>query len=981
MTGLKKALAVLLALQLAWGPVPVRALEEALDGGEAEPAEEAYEDELSEEELEDVPEWEDLGNAEIDAQLRASREEALQALSEEESEPTYMGGAIPPMAPALSVHDSEEEDLAAQAELPTRYDSRERGVITAPRNQDLFGTCWAFGATAAMEASLLAHGIVSDAAGLDLSERHLAYFTYHNQTDPLGNTEGDQTIATGHQYGDALSVDPYLFSGANCDMAAYALASWMGVVREDAVGTYAELVNTYGRIEKGKLTEDQFLIDTALDHDDARGINSFRLTGMRKISYADKSDIKQAIMDYGAVAADVNFDNRNTEDFNSRCGTLYHATPTITDHVVSIVGWDDDFDPKYFGRSNGLSRIPSATEVPNPDGDVELGKEFAMKRVDGTEPKTEYYRFQPTESGTYAIRIAPRGDDGASASAYADLYVVTESGGMAMVASASAQKGAPATLNTILRAGETYYISSELAPRVIYTMKATFDKPFDTTVQPASKGAWLCKNSWGNFNLAEGAYFWLSYEDASTKQWNAKTYVFDVKEAGDLNNIYQYDGSCSEYTNSVESGGAIANVFTTAASAGESLKEVGFALEDVNVNYGIQVYLNLSDANVPTSGVPYFAEPVTGSTSHAGYYTVALPEAVPLHKGTDFAVVITLSSQDGNDVRYNIDESGQGDWYKCVSVTKPGQSFVQEKAGGAWADLVSEPEEGYLDTSCAARIKAFTTNVAESEIPKPSVAYADVKLGSASKPYDGMTAAPGLTVRYGTTVLKEGVDYTATLDSADVGKRTVTITGMGAYTGTRTLSLAYRVTFKDVAADSWAFSTIHRAADAGIVSGYTDDKTGSFGPGNSITRGQVAVTLWRMAGKPAAGAGAKSFPDNTDTQAYYYEAVRWASSVGVVSGYATGTFGPKDKVTREQLAVMLANYAKRVGGIKVSGSATDYVAMKDADTVASWAQRAVGWCFQNKIISGTKAGTVNPKGNATRAEAAKMLVGLYDLVK
>lgn len=183
--------------------------------------------------------------------------------------------------------------------------------------------------------------------------------------------------------------------------------------------------------------------------------------------------------------------------------------------------------------------------------------------------------------------------------------------------------------------------------------------------------------------------------------------------------------------------------------------------------------------------------------------------------------------------------------------------------------------------------------------------------------------------------------------------------------------------FPDVKAGTWYHKVVVRAAMLGLVSGY---ENGNFGPDANVTRGQAAVMLWNMAGRPKAGKAAKDFPD-VASDAFYYQAVRWASSAGVVNGYAAGTFGPNDKVTREQLATMLANYAKRVAKQNVDGSKADYASMKDANTVAGYAQQAVGWCFKNQILTGTSGGKISPKGNATRAQAAKMLVALYDLVQ
>ena len=179
--------------------------------------------------------------------------------------------------------------------------------------------------------------------------------------------------------------------------------------------------------------------------------------------------------------------------------------------------------------------------------------------------------------------------------------------------------------------------------------------------------------------------------------------------------------------------------------------------------------------------------------------------------------------------------------------------------------------------------------------------------------------------------------------------------------------------FPDVPAGAWYAGVVSRAASLGLISGYSN---GRFGPGDSVTRGQVAVILWNMAGRPE---GRKSFPD-VPSGAYYEKAVRWAGSAGVVSGYGNGHFGPNDLITREQLAVMTANYASRRAGIAVRGNAARYVNMADATSVSSYARTSMGWCFRNGVLSGTGNGYVNPKGNASRAEAAKMMVRLYEIV-
>ena len=244
--------------------------------------------------------------------------------------------------------------------------------------------------------------------------------------------------------------------------------------------------------------------------------------------------------------------------------------------------------------------------------------------------------------------------------------------------------------------------------------------------------------------------------------------------------------------------------------------------------------------------------------------------------------------------------------------------------------------------------------------------------------YTGKAIKPAITVTYGGKTLVAGTDYTVTYsDNVNVGnKATVTVTGTGDFAGTK--SATFRIAFKDVRKGAWYYNVVHRANDLGLMNGYGGARAGNFGPNDNIRRCDVAVILWNMAGKPAAGTGAKSF-DDVKSGAYYYAAVRWASSVGVVSGGSDGTFRPTDDVTREELASMLRSYYVKVAGRTAAGSAADFASMPDASKVSIWARSGVGFCFRNRIISG-KDGLIAPKATATRAETAKMVVFLYDML-
>lgn len=96
-------------------------------------------------------------------------------------------GAIPEQTPVYSIYDANYDGLTAQESIPRSYSSVEKGRVTPVGNQGDLGICWAFSTIAAAESSILSEGLASS---VDLSERHLAYFTYHRQADPLAGQRG-----------------------------------------------------------------------------------------------------------------------------------------------------------------------------------------------------------------------------------------------------------------------------------------------------------------------------------------------------------------------------------------------------------------------------------------------------------------------------------------------------------------------------------------------------------------------------------------------------------------------------------------------------------------------------------------------------------------------------------------------------------------------------------------------------------------------
>ena len=174
--------------------------------------------------------------------------------------------------------------------------------------------------------------------------------------------------------------------------------------------------------------------------------------------------------------------------------------------------------------------------------------------------------------------------------------------------------------------------------------------------------------------------------------------------------------------------------------------------------------------------------------------------------------------------------------------------------------------------------------------------------------------------------------------------------------------------FSDLDCSAWYHDGVHYALDRGIMNGYAG---GLFAPGNATSRAMLVTILWRMEGQPAADCGIP-FAD-VDPAAWYAEAIRWAAAEKIVGGYSESIFAPNDPVTREQFAAILYRYLKSNGGgyDEPPEYNPDYT---DAGEVSVWAQEAICWMTENGILNGTGNGQLTPRGTATRAQIATMLM-------
>ena len=223
--------------------------------------------------------------------------------------------------------------------------------LPALRNQNPYSTCWAFSSIALAEMSLIRQGKISveDVNKIDLSELHLAFFTYNTVTDPLGGTKGDK---------NELTKSSFLYSGGNREFAKNILAEWSGAVDEEVVpyGSASEVAHDGLDSALAFLSSAQlrnyYDISLFTTDDDGKhtGLNE---DGMRAAKELIKSNGAVGLS-FKAVSSSSAATSKSYYNEDNNC--YYDPNGGSTNHAVTVVGWDDNFDRNRF------------TTVPEGDG-------------------------------------------------------------------------------------------------------------------------------------------------------------------------------------------------------------------------------------------------------------------------------------------------------------------------------------------------------------------------------------------------------------------------------------------------------------------------------------------------------------------------------------------------------------------------------------------------------------------------------------
>ena len=173
--------------------------------------------------------------------------------------------------------------------------------------------------------------------------------------------------------------------------------------------------------------------------------------------------------------------------------------------------------------------------------------------------------------------------------------------------------------------------------------------------------------------------------------------------------------------------------------------------------------------------------------------------------------------------------------------------------------------------------------------------------------------------------------------------------------------------FTDVPPDAWYIDGVRYVYTHHIMSGTSPT---TFSPSTPVSRGMIVQILYNLAGQPEVEGG----HDFSDVPAGYWseEAIIWAVQNGVVGGYGDGTFGPDDTLTREQLAVVLFNYANAMG--YDTTARRDLSGFDDVTQAQSWSRTALEWAYAEHLITGTGSTTMSPTGQSSRAQIAVIMM-------
>lgn len=435
---------------------------------------------------------------------------------------------------------------------------------------------------------------------------------------------------------------------------------------------------------------------------------------------------------------------------------------------------------------------------------------------------------------------------------------------------------------------------------------------------------------------------------------------------------------------SIKDGETDAQVSSKNMRVGESEYMCYVAFNPTNTTAKRTVVASSSNIKVATveemAGILYI-KPVGGGTckivAYAGGKQVALTVNVtsPATSVTLDKTSVSMHAGDKVTLKATVQPAGTTDkvvWTSSNPTVAPVSNGVVTARYGGTATITATA--GNYKATCQVKISQHEFTEVESELSctTPDATIRSCKIcGKVEE--EIRTPALGHDWDYG-TIVKEATDdenglLELTCQRCGKKKQTVIPATGDACDGTDGCPSAK---FTDApAANNWAHAGIDFAVSRGLLAGTTET---TFAPAKPMQRAMLVAVLWRLDGSPVP-EGTNTFTD-VKAGSYYEKAVIWASENAIVAGVGQNRFNPTGNVTREQIAAFFFRYA-RFKDYDIY-TRNDLSTFPDADTISAYAKDAMAWANAETLISGVPNGPkvviLNPKGNATRAQVAAIMM-------
>ena len=610
----------------------------------------------------------------------------------------YISDSFSEKRQEVQKEDTEGLLKSAAEQLPGQYRTQQ---LPAVRNQGGYGTCWAFSTIACMEINLMKKGY----GETDLSELQLIYFATHSVKDKLGGLTGDDYVYTDTDIN-------YLMRGGNYEMAVNTLSDWLSAAREESAPyeTAADVLDT-------GLSDELAYADVA------------HLQNYRSYNLQNMEDVKQAVMDYGAVGisyyAYTYSGFASNQYYNADTAGYYCYDEQTTNHAVTVVGWDDDYPAQNFptapeGNGAWIVRNSWGSDF-GEDGYFYIS--YYDQSLSGSavafeaEPADNYDNNYQYDGSAFAMMTGKQQFKAANVFTAKDVkQAVMDYGAVGISYYAYTYSGFASNQYYNADTAGYYCYDEQTTNHAVTVVGWDDDYPAQNfPTAPEGNGAWIVRNSWGS-DFGEDGYFYISYYDQSL---SGSAVAFEAEPADNYDNNYQYDGSAFAMMTGKQQFKA-ANVFTAKANENgtEQIAAASFEVMAKQMDYTVSIYTGLTDVDNPESGE--LKAQKSGSFSSGDkdnlLKTVAFDEPVTVNQGEIFSVVAAFAGSGGQSVMLYYDCARTLNGIQANCAAQPHQSYIYLNEYYGWSDYGNTNNTNF-------RIKAFTNNVAE-----PDTAVTAVKL-------------------------------------------------------------------------------------------------------------------------------------------------------------------------------------------------------------------------------------------------------------